>query len=55
MNTTLDLNSECFLQESTQSVIENYLKEPTMSRKSDPFSYWKSNQDNLPHLASLAR
>ena len=26
-----------------------------MSRKSDPFSYWKSNQGNLPHLASLAR
>ena len=40
---------------STQSVIDNYLKEPTLSRKSDPLAYWKSNQDNLPHLTSLAR
>ena len=40
---------------STQSVINNYLKEPTLSRKSDPLAYWKSNQDNLPHLTSLAR
>lgn len=40
---------------STQSVIDNYLKEPTLSRKSDPLSYWKSNQENLPHLTSLAR
>ena len=39
---------------STQSVIDNYLKEPMLSRKSDPLYYWKSNQDNLPHLTSLA-
>ena len=52
----MDENSETESSpESTQSVIEKYLKEPTMPRKSDPFSYWKSNQDNLPHLASLAR
>ena len=38
---------------STQSVIDNYLKEPTLSRKSDPLAYWKSNQDNLPHLTSV--
>ena len=35
---------------STQSVIDNYLKEPTL-----PLLYWKSNQKILPHLASLAR
>ena len=35
--------------------IDNYLKEPTLSRKSDPLGYWKSNQENLPHLTSLAR
>ena len=52
----MDENSEIeSLPESTQSVIEKYLKEPTMPRKSDPFFYWKSNKDNLPHLASLAR
>ena len=52
----MDTNSEIESSpESTQLVIEKYLKEPTMSRKSDPFSYWKSNQGNLPHLASLAR
>ena len=26
-----------------------------MSRKIDTFSYWKSNQENSPHLTSLAR
>ena len=41
--------------ESMQLVIEKYFKEPTISRKFDTFSYWKSNQGNLPHLASLAR
>ena len=40
---------------STQSVFDNYLKEPILSRKSNPLAYWKSNQDNLPHLISLAR
>ena len=40
---------------STQSVIDNYLKEPTLSRKSNPLLYWKSNLKILPHLASLAR
>ena len=39
---------------STQSVIDNYLKEPTLSRNSDLLAYWKSNQDNLPLLTSLA-
>ena len=27
----------------TQSVIDNYLKEPALSRRSDPLAYWKSN------------
>ena len=40
---------------SMQSVIDSYLKEPTLPRKSDPLSYWKSNQESSPHLTSLAR
>ena len=34
---------------SMQSVIDSYLKEPTLPRKSDPLSYWKSNQESSPH------
>ena len=40
---------------STQSVIDNYRKEPALSKISDPLAYWKSNQDKLPHLTRLAR
>ena len=40
--------------ESTQSVVDAYLKEATQPRKSDPLSYWKRNQENLPHLTNLA-
>lgn len=41
--------------ESTQSVVDAYLKEPNQPRKSDPLLYWKRNQSNLPHLTNLAK
>ena len=37
----------------TQCVIEKYLKEATQPRKSDPLSYWKSNQGSSPFLTAL--
>jgi len=51
----MDENSEAERSpESTQSVADTYLKQPTQPRKSDPLLFWKQNQDNLPHLTSLA-
>ena len=51
----MDENSEAERSpESTQSVVDTYLKQPTQPRKSDPLLFWKQNQDNLPHLTSLA-
>ena len=39
---------------STQSVVEEYIKEPTQPRKSDPLFYWKSKQDSSLYLTALA-
>ena len=51
----MDDNSETeSYPESTQSVVDAYLKQPTESIKSNPLLYWKRNQGNLPHLTKLA-
>ena len=39
---------------STQSVVDKYLKEPTLPRKSNLLSYWKSKRDSSPLLTTLA-
>jgi len=41
--------------ESTQSVVDVYLKEPNQPRKSEPLLYWKRNQRNLLHLTNLTK
>ena len=34
---------------------ENSEMENSLRSNSDPLSYWKSNQENIPHLTSLAK
>jgi len=51
----MDENTETEISPvSTQCVIEKYPKEATQSQKSDPLSYWKSNQGSSPFLTALA-
>jgi len=44
-------NSSC----SPESVVEAYLKEGSIPRRSDPLQYWKERSATSPILASLAR
>jgi len=50
----MDEHSESERSLTTQSVVDNYLKEPNQS-KSDPLLQWKRNQSTLPHLINLVK